>query len=189
MLRHYRFGVLPGATRRSGCIRHRVGHNFLWQIQGAAVRTWMQAAAAGGGVCHACSRQTPTSIPCTWGMSLGPILDTLNCVSKILTVASLAQLAEHALRKRMVVGSIPTGGFEHVCGNSSWKLMLRHYCLKSCRELPGATAGVGTGSDIILFGKFVAQQCPCGCKPLRLGMGCATLVPNPRQQVYHAHGA
>ena len=25
--------------------------------------------------------------------------------------ASLAQLAEHALRKRMVVGSIPTGGF------------------------------------------------------------------------------
>ena len=26
-------------------------------------------------------------------------------------VASLAQLAEHALRKRMVVGSIPTGGF------------------------------------------------------------------------------
>ena len=27
--------------------------------------------------------------------------------------ASLAQLAEHALRKRMVVGSIPTGGFFH----------------------------------------------------------------------------
>ena len=26
--------------------------------------------------------------------------------------ASLAQLAEHALRKRMVVGSIPTGGFK-----------------------------------------------------------------------------
>ena len=25
--------------------------------------------------------------------------------------ASLAQLVEHALRKRMVVGSIPTGGF------------------------------------------------------------------------------
>ena len=28
-----------------------------------------------------------------------------------LGVASLAQLVEHALRKRMVVGSIPTGGF------------------------------------------------------------------------------
>ena len=28
-----------------------------------------------------------------------------------LSSASLAQLAEHALRKRMVVGSIPTGGF------------------------------------------------------------------------------
>ena len=27
------------------------------------------------------------------------------------TSASLAQLAEHALRKRTVVGSIPTGGF------------------------------------------------------------------------------
>ena len=27
-----------------------------------------------------------------------------------LSSASLAQLAEHALRKRMVVGSIPTGG-------------------------------------------------------------------------------
>ena len=26
-------------------------------------------------------------------------------------MASLAQLVEHALRKRMVVGSIPTGGF------------------------------------------------------------------------------
>ena len=30
--------------------------------------------------------------------------------SRKLTPASLAQLAEHALRKRMVVGSIPTGG-------------------------------------------------------------------------------
>ena len=28
--------------------------------------------------------------------------------------ASLAQLAEHALRKRMVVGSIPTGGFQAI---------------------------------------------------------------------------
>jgi hypothetical protein len=27
------------------------------------------------------------------------------------TTASIAQLAEHALRKRTVVGSIPTGGF------------------------------------------------------------------------------
>ena len=31
-----------------------------------------------------------------------------------LSYASLAQLAEHALRKRMVVGSIPTGGWESV---------------------------------------------------------------------------
>ena len=27
------------------------------------------------------------------------------------TIASIAQLVEHALRKRTVVGSIPTGGF------------------------------------------------------------------------------
>ena len=30
------------------------------------------------------------------------------------SVASLAQLVEHALRKRMVVGSIPTGGFAYL---------------------------------------------------------------------------
>ena len=35
---------------------------------------------------------------------------TLNVPYKTVG-ASLAQLAEHALRKRMVVGSIPTGGF------------------------------------------------------------------------------
>ena len=32
-------------------------------------------------------------------------------MSQEFSEASLAQLAEHALRKRMVVGSIPTGGF------------------------------------------------------------------------------
>ena len=32
-------------------------------------------------------------------------------LKRSLAYASLAQLAEHALRKRMVVGSIPTGGF------------------------------------------------------------------------------
>ncbi len=32
------------------------------------------------------------------------------------TSASIAQLAEHALRKRMVVGSIPTGGYWPVVG-------------------------------------------------------------------------
>ena len=32
--------------------------------------------------------------------------------------ASLAQLVEHALRKRMVVGSIPTGGFFAVGGHA-----------------------------------------------------------------------
>ena len=32
------------------------------------------------------------------------------CKAMPTTMASLAQLAEHALRKRMVVGSVPTGG-------------------------------------------------------------------------------
>ena len=38
-------------------------------------------------------------------------LKPMSCNFRKLAVASLAQLVEHALRKRMVVGSIPTGGF------------------------------------------------------------------------------
>ena len=46
-------------------------------------------------------------------------LDTLHCefasplphCLRLQLLASIAQLAEHALRKRTVVGSIPTGGF------------------------------------------------------------------------------
>ena len=38
-------------------------------------------------------------------------LPTRLVVPSTAVIASLAQLAEHALRKRMVVGSIPTGGF------------------------------------------------------------------------------
>ena len=33
------------------------------------------------------------------------------CIRQATSEASLAQLAEHALRKRMVAGSIPAGGF------------------------------------------------------------------------------
>ena len=40
-----------------------------------------------------------------------PTLKPMSCNFKKIAVASLAQLVEHALRKRMVVGSIPTGGF------------------------------------------------------------------------------
>ena len=35
---------------------------------------------------------------------------TMRVIGHLGLEASLAQLAEHALRKRMVVGSIPTGG-------------------------------------------------------------------------------
>ena len=73
-----------------------------------------------------------------------------------LSAASLAQLAEHALRKRTVVGSIPTGGFAktdshlylhmssaenykpsdllslHSC---SWNFM-RPFCCSECHALP-----------------------------------------------------
>ena len=36
-------------------------------------------------------------------------------------MASIAQLVEHALRKRTVVGSIPTGGFSlQFVGNNFW---------------------------------------------------------------------
>ena len=37
-----------------------------------------------------------------------------------LMMASLAQLVEHALRKRMVVGSIPTGGCDHSAESAPW---------------------------------------------------------------------
>ena len=37
------------------------------------------------------------------------------------SVASVAQLAEHALRKRMVAGSIPAGGFDLVLYMSGWR--------------------------------------------------------------------
>ena len=46
---------------------------------------------------------------------------TMRVIGHLGLEASLAQLAEHALRKRMVVGSIPTGGLanraasEHAC--------------------------------------------------------------------------
>ena len=46
---------------------------------------------------------------------------TIRVIGHLGLEASLAQLAEHALRKRMVVGSIPTGGLankaasEHAC--------------------------------------------------------------------------
>ena len=45
--------------------------------------------------------------------SLDLLLQAMSKSTKLklsLAYASLAQLAEHALRKRMVVGSIPTGG-------------------------------------------------------------------------------
>ena len=40
-----------------------------------------------------------------------PFFAALPNFVKIFLAASLAQLAEHALRKRMVAGSIPAGGF------------------------------------------------------------------------------
>ena len=46
---------------------------------------------------------------------------TMRVIGHLALEASLAQLAEHALRERMVVGSIPTGGLanraasEHAC--------------------------------------------------------------------------
>ena len=35
--------------------------------------------------------------------------------------ASLAQLVEHALRKRMVMGSMPIGGSVGKCPEKAWK--------------------------------------------------------------------
>jgi hypothetical protein len=51
------------------------------------------------------SHDTPTKATHTRSM-----LGAIQVLSKNGSCASLAQLAEHALRKRTVVGSIPTGG-------------------------------------------------------------------------------
>ena len=45
-------------------------------------------------------------------------------------VASIAQLVEHALRKRTVVGSIPTGGF--ISSSNFWRRL--------CSVISGPTA-------------------------------------------------
>ena len=55
------------------------------------------------------------------------------------SVASLAQLVEHALRKRMVMGSIPIGGF-CVCMQAPLKTdcieaftyVYKHVCMYEC---------------------------------------------------------
>jgi hypothetical protein len=44
------------------------------------------------------------------GVTHSGVLAVTNPSPSYLPVASLAQLAEHALRKRMVAGSIPAGG-------------------------------------------------------------------------------
>ena len=51
-----------------------------------------------------------------------------------MSYASLAQLAEHALRKRMVVGSIPTGGF---LAARDW-FGITHYPRATVRRTGGA---------------------------------------------------
>ena len=57
-----------------------------------------------------------------------------------MRMASLAQLAEHALRKRMVVGSIPTGGLFETCISANLPATL--YCklnffnVGTCRSEP-----------------------------------------------------
>ena len=50
--------------------------------------------------------------------------EELNVSNLECAMASIAQLAEHALRKRTVVGSIPTGGFSLLfVGNKFWATM------------------------------------------------------------------
>ena len=63
--------------------------------------------------CHTlphCGSETLCNVLVSWKI-LKPTLTPMACNFKKISVASLAQLVEHALRKRMVVGSIPTGGF------------------------------------------------------------------------------
>ena len=68
----------------------------------------------------------------------------------VLTIASLAQLAEHALRKRMVVGSIPTGG-SHSRSETARPCAPADLLLPSRRTLPGFVSYVrllASGTDV-----------------------------------------
>ena len=56
----------------------------------------------------------------------------LQACRKSTAEASLAQLAEHALRKRMVVGSIPTGGSSLLLQGFNWsKSFVAHFLCSS----------------------------------------------------------
>ena len=86
----------------------------------------LKACSVGGPVWRVC-RSRPERL-CVWpshfshhwpvlsGRGKGPGRAALfkNVTSLVCSGASLAQLAEHALRKRMVAGSIPAGGWQHV---------------------------------------------------------------------------
>ena len=54
---------------------------------------------------------------------------TIRVIGHLSLEASLAQLAEHALRKRVVVGSIPTGGFANrAAGEHARSMFFRCSC-------------------------------------------------------------
>ena len=64
----------------------------------------------------------------------------MSCILERCSMASLAQLAEHALRKRTVVGSIPTGGLFHQLSpetptRNSHQLQQRMYLIKAWRRM------------------------------------------------------
>ena len=46
-----------------------------------------------------------------WELAFLPAAQIQFACDQLYSAASIAQLVEHALRKRTVVGSIPTGGF------------------------------------------------------------------------------
>ena len=77
-------------------------------------------------------KQHTCSVVCEKNMLISRSTKCCSCISCRLerdSMASLAQLAEHALRKRTVVGSIPTGGLFHqrppALTTQTWRPLLR----------------------------------------------------------------
>ena len=63
--------------------------------------------------------------------------------------APLAQLAEHALRKRMVVGSIPTGGYMRILyavALARWHGAMVRRLLRNHTQRAVAATGYGSGT-------------------------------------------
>ena len=104
-----------------------------------------------------------------------------------ITFASLAQLAEHALRKRMVAGSIPAGGCAHTQRWNPERRVYRQFVKAPWREhcftLCGSAGGEYHFIRYSLVGKDTRLSTErLGCEPQRRN---ESKVDQGRKKAYH----